>query len=122
LVGVVAGLVVGELADAVAGVGQDREGAAAIPVDVDGGLWEAAHPGDGAEVAGTQAGVEVVGGHQFDPVAGVEGHRLLLAVGLPAELLADGLGQVAELGAFAESTTVVSSSSTWTAALAGSIA
>jgi hypothetical protein len=49
-------VVAGELADVVAGLGQDREGAAVIPVDVDGGLGDLPNAGDGAAVTGPQAG------------------------------------------------------------------
>jgi len=61
--------------------GQDRQGAAVIPLDVDGGFGDLPDTGDGAAVAGPQAGVGVVGGDQFDPVAGVERHRMLLGPG-----------------------------------------
>src|SRR5512132_2966414 len=51
-IGVGPGVVAGELADVVAGLGQDREGAAVIPVDVDGGLGGLPNAGDGAAVTG----------------------------------------------------------------------
>jgi hypothetical protein len=73
------GVVAGEEADPVAGVGQDGQGAAVVPGDVDGGLGGVGNAGDGAAVTGPQAGVGVVGGDQLDAVAGGAFHG-----GLPA--------------------------------------
>jgi hypothetical protein len=54
--------VVEELADAIAGVGQDREGAAVVPGDIDGALGDVADADDRALVARLEIGEGVVGG------------------------------------------------------------
>jgi hypothetical protein len=51
-----------ELADAIAGVGQDREGAAVVPGDIDGALGDVADADDRAPVARPEIGEGVVGG------------------------------------------------------------
>src|SRR5215218_11053300 len=90
------GVVAWEQADPVTGVGEDGQGAAVVPGDVDGGLGAVGDAGDGAAVSGPQAGVGVVGGDQLDAVAGGELHGGLPTAGrwLPAELVADGFGEV----------------------------
>ena len=67
-------VVVEEFADAIAGVGQDGQGAALVPGDVDGALGVVADAGDGPAGAGLEVGVGVVGGDQPHPVARSNGH------------------------------------------------